>query len=298
MKFSIVKISFFIILAFIYFRCVNHHNTVPEPDAATQPGIPEDNQLKILSWNIKMFPAPYGWLFKPYKRAANIVQVLKESDGYDIIFFQEAFSGSIRRKIYAKLQNIYPHEVEPDDQTAFYKINSGLWVISRLPITLKNHISFTQFRESDKLASKGAKLFSVKKDKQNFHLINTHMQADYEKINSDVRILQYTEIYNQLILPYEKEVIPLILCGDLNISEPGKLKKMMDKLKLQNGPLMGMLQHSTIGRSKELLDYILIGGNYSKFKSIKRRVIDFSFKLKEKEYNLSDHYPLEAVFSW
>jgi len=298
MKISLVKISFYIILVFIYLRCMNHHNTVPEPDAATQPSIREDNQLKILSWNIKMFPAPYGWLFTPYKRVANIIQVLQESDGYDIIFFQEAFSGSIRRKIYSKLQNIYPHEVEPDDQTAFYKINSGLWVISRLPITLKNHISFTKFRESDKLASKGAKLFSVKKNEQEFHLIHTHMQADYETKNSDVRTLQYTEIYNQLILPHENEVIPLILCGDLNISEPDKLKKMLEKLKLQNGPLMGTLQHSIIGRSKELMDYILIRENHSKFKSIKRRIIDFSYKLKEKEYNLSDHYPIEAVFSW
>ena len=73
---------------------------------------------------------------------------------------------------------------------------------------------------------------------------------------------------------------------------------MLEKLKLQNGPLMGTLQHSTIGRSKELMDYILIRENHSKFKSIKRRVIDFSYKLKEKEYNLSDHYPIEAVFSW
>ena len=73
---------------------------------------------------------------------------------------------------------------------------------------------------------------------------------------------------------------------------------MLEKLKLQNGPLMGTLKHSTIGRSKELMDYILIRENHSKFKSIKRRVIDFSYKLKEKEYNLSDHYPIEAVFSW
>ena len=177
MKISIVNIVFFIFLAFIYLRCMNHHNTVLEPETAIQSSIPEDNQLKILSWNIKMFPAPYGWLFKPYKRAANIIQVLKESDGYDIIFFQEAFSGSIRRKIYAELQNIYPHEVEPNDQTAFYKINSGLWVISRLPITLNNHISFTNFQESDKLASKGAKLFSVIKYNQEFHLINTHLTS-------------------------------------------------------------------------------------------------------------------------
>ena len=101
MKISIVKIPFFIILALINLSCVNHHKTVPEPDAMTQSRISEDNQLKILSWNIKMLPAPYGWLFKPYNREANIIQVLKESDGYDVIFFHESFSESIRRNIYS-----------------------------------------------------------------------------------------------------------------------------------------------------------------------------------------------------
>ena len=161
MNISTYKIYFIIILSFNYWSCTTYQNTLTMPEAYKQQNIPEDNKLKILSWNIKMLPGPYGWFLKVHERADNIIQVLKESDLYDIICFQEVFSGSIRRKIYAELQNIYPHEVEPDDQTAFYKINSGLWVISRLPITLKNHISFTQFRESDKLASKGAKLFSV-----------------------------------------------------------------------------------------------------------------------------------------
>ena len=52
----------------------------------------EENNLTILSWNIKMFPAPYGWLLKRNQRANNIIQLLKDSDPYDAIFFQEAFS--------------------------------------------------------------------------------------------------------------------------------------------------------------------------------------------------------------
>ena len=56
--------------------------------------------------------------------------------------------------------------INTDDETTFYKDNSGLWTISRLPIILENQISFSQFREWDKLASKGAKLYSVKKDER------------------------------------------------------------------------------------------------------------------------------------
>jgi len=245
-----------------------------------------------------MIPPPYGWFLKRHERADNIIHFLKESDPYDIIFFQEAFSKSSRRKIYTGLQNIYPYEVEPIDQSAFYKINSGLWAIGRLPIILKDHISFTQFKEWDKLASKGAKLFSVMINEQEFHLINTHMQSDYETDYSDIRTSQYTEINKKLILPNEKSEAPLILCGDLNISHPGKLKRTLQKLKLINGPLLGTLQHSVVGRGKELMDYILVKDDHSKFKSIERRIIDFSNKLMEKEHNLSDHYPIEAVFNW
>jgi len=298
MNISTYKIYFIIILSFNYWSCINYQNTLTMLNTDKQQNIPEENQLKILSWNIKMLPGPYGWLLGINERAENIIQFLKKSDQYDIICFQEAFSGSIRRKIYAKLQNIYPYEIEPDDQTAFYKLNSGLWAISRFPLTLKNHISFTQLRESDKLSSKGAKLFSITKNKQEFHLIHTHMQADYKTKYNDVRTLQYTEINDQLILPHEMEGVPLILLGDLNIPQSGKLKGMLQKLKLINGPLTGTLQHSIIGKSKELMDYILIRDGHPKFKSIKRRVIDFSNKLVEKEYNLSDHYPIEAVLNW
>ena len=61
---------------------------------------------------------------------------------------------------------------------------------------------------------------------------------------------------------------------------------------------MGTLHHSIVGKSKELMDYILVREDHSKFTSIERRVIDFSNKLKQKKYNLSDHYPIEAVLNW
>ena len=35
-----------------------------------------DNQLKLLSWNIKMFPAPYGWFLNRNQRANNIISFL------------------------------------------------------------------------------------------------------------------------------------------------------------------------------------------------------------------------------
>ena len=259
--------------------------------------VDNESELKILSWNIKMFPGPYGWFLNQSDRQENINRLIIESKPYDIIFFQEAFSDGSRKEIYSGLQNIYPYSIEPDDNTSFYKLNSGLWVISRLPIVLKEQISFTHRLSFDKLSSKGAKLFSVIKNKQEFYFIHTHMQSNNEKKYMDVREKQYTEIHKKLITPYAKQGIPIILLGDLNISESNNLESMLKKLELKNGPIRGVVQHSIIGTNK-LVDYILVKSNDYIFNSIKRRIVDFSNKLNGKEYNLSDHYPIEGIFNW
>ena len=110
----------------------------------------EKNNLSILSWNIKMFSPPYGWFHNTVDRAENIILALKYSEIYDVILFQEAFSGNIRNIIYNALKDVYPNQIEPNDNTHFYKNNSGLWVISRNSISLIDEISFSHLREWDK----------------------------------------------------------------------------------------------------------------------------------------------------
>ena len=298
-----MKFSKFFMLIICYYLCfINGCSTINNMDVESSPLISEsqinNNQLKVLSWNIKMLPAPYGWLLKRQERAENIIQFLLNSDPYDVIFFQEAFSDNIRNKIFEGLKNIYPFQVEPDDQIAFYRSNSGLWTISQLPIKLKEQITFSKFKDTDWMASKGAKLFSYFKGNKKFNLINTHMQSDYEEKYDLIRKYQYLEIHNQLIIPNDDLETPLILIGDLNIENPRKLKILLQKLNLKNGPLMGNIQHSLIDSGKKLADYILIKEGNSKFKSIKRRIIDFSINLKGKDLEFSDHYPIEAIIIW
>ena len=120
------------------------------------------------------------------------------------------------------------------------------------------------------------------------------MQADYKKKYNNIRTQQYTEIYEKLILPNDKREIPLISCGDLNISMPVQLRKMLEKLKLDNGPLLGKLQFSSIGEDSELLDYILVKSDNLQFESIERKILDISKNPK----SLSDHYPIQGIFKW
>ena len=279
-----MKYGLIILLAFCFTQ---------SPDIASV----EANSLRVLSWNIKMFPAPYGWFQNSKYRAENIIEALKESELYDVILFQEAFSGKIRKIIFNGLKTIYPHQITPKDQTIFYKTNSGLWVISRTPITLIDEISFSQLRNWDTFSSKGAKLYSVTKNKQEFYLINTHLQSDYEKEYRDVRSSQYSEINDGLILPNLKSGLPIFLCGDLNISKPPQLNELLDKLKFENGPLSGKILYSTLS-DKKLVDYILVKTNFFKFQSIERKIQNMSINLFIDPIQLSDHYPVEGIFTW
>ena len=254
----------------------------------------EENDLTILSWNIKMLTGPYGWVHNRVERAENIVQALKSSAHYDVILFQETFSGKIRELMYEGLKSIYPYQIIPEDPKCLVRSNSGLWVMSKYPITLIDAISFSNQKNWDILSLKGAKLYSVIQDEQEIYLINTHMQADYKKKYNNIRTQQYTEIYEKLILPNDKREIPLILCGDLNISMPVQLRKMLEKLKLDNGPLLGKLQFSSIGEDSELLDYILVKSDNFQFESIERKILDISKNPK----SLSDHYPIQGKFKW
>ena len=257
-----------------------------------------EDDLTILSWNIKMFSAPYGWLHNRIERAENIIQSLKNSTNYDVILFQEAFSSKIRKQIYRGLKLLYPYQIEPEDHFNFFKTNSGLWAISKMPIELIDQISFSKLKEWDWMSSKGAKLYSVIKNDKEILLINTHLQSDYKTNYSSIRRSQYDEINLGLILPYVKINKPLILCGDLNISNVVSLDKMLKHLNLKNGPLSGKLQFSTFSQPNELVDYILVKTDKFRFKSIQRRIQDFSMDFLEYSTNMSDHYPIEANFIW
>ena len=257
-----------------------------------------EDDLTILSWNIKMFSAPYGWLHNRLERAENIIQSLKNSTNYDVILFQEAFSSKIRKQIYRELKLLYPYQIEPEDHFNFFKTNSGLWAISKMPIELIDQISFSKLKEWDWMSSKGAKLYSVIKNDKEILLINTHLQSDYKTNYSSIRRSQYDEINLGLILPYVKINKPLILCGDLNISNVVNLDKMLKHLNLKNGPLSGKLQFSTFSQPNELVDYILVKTDKFRFKSIQRRIQDFSMDFLEYSTNMSDHYPIEANFIW
>ena len=111
--------------------------------------------LKILSWNIGMLPVLD--LFKEKDdRAEAIANALSLCD-YDIIVFQEAFTAHARAVINHTLHDQYPYAYGPANGSKFsLKFNSGIWILSKVPLQKKKEIEFTTSAGIDYILTRNA----------------------------------------------------------------------------------------------------------------------------------------------
>ena len=111
-------------------------------------------KIKVLSWNIYMLP---GILAKfNAKRATRIGEILASSE-YDVLVFQEAFCPLARRKIRQQLDTHFAYQAGPANRHWFsIKTNSGIWIVSRYPITSYQSIVYKNRYGVDALSRKGA----------------------------------------------------------------------------------------------------------------------------------------------
>jgi endonuclease/exonuclease/phosphatase family metal-dependent hydrolase len=255
----------------------------------------DDRNLKILSWNIYMLPKIVVQRNKRI-RAHAIVEELKKSD-FDIIVFQEAFLPAAREIIKAGLGNLYPFQFGPANSEGFtLKTNSGVWIISKVPLKLLKTTQFKNCTGNDCWARKGAMLLEGVWGDKAFQILGTHLQADgFDKI----REKQMDQIYNELLAENKKEGVPQIICGDMNTEREMNEHycKMLDCLDAQDGEISGIEKCSYDGvnnniaqsfgiKKKTNFDYILVRNNGSKMRSTNRSV---SILKKGKKF-LSDHY--------
>lgn len=268
------------------------------------PDIQTTGELKILSWNIYMLP--YLSRFNGNgKRAELIGQQLKDSD-YQIIVFQEAFSRKCRGILSKYLRDKYPYQYGPVNKpTLSLYTSSGLWIWSKLPLTLLKTIRFHQSESFDMIARKGAALFEGEYHGARFQLLATHLQSE----NPDrIAASQCAEISHMLKEFYTADV-PQLLCGDFNteMSDKKNYTRMLQTLDADNGELAGQL-HSTYdeknntlickpnGKS-EVIDYILTRNTHL-IDKIRRSVVEFCHHDGAKSSHLSDHYAMEAILKF
>jgi endonuclease/exonuclease/phosphatase family metal-dependent hydrolase len=264
-------------------------------------------ELKILSWNIYMIPHIIMHTGQ-VERAKEIIRSL-ENEEVDVIVFEEAFYRRARKIIRKGLKNNFPYESGNPTKNIFYKTNSGVWVISKVPINIVKRIYFKNGRGTDQFACKGAMLIEGKKGNFRFQLVATHLQSDLE--NQDVhktRKEQYQQLSEKLLKPYAREKVPQFVVGDMNTSDDDSLsfKQMLSILDVKQCVLEKktcfsydcskndfIINHHS---RPQLLDHIFF--NKKGVKSMEGNMLVKVFRKKWNKFHsdLSDHFAVLGTF--
>jgi len=154
-----------------------------------------NNELKILTWNIYMLPY-CSLVHGNCKRARMIAGQLSGSD-YDIIVFQEAFNMRARGILKRRLRKSFPNMYGPANMPLFsFRFNSGVWIVSKIPLVKIEEIEYEHRFGIDAMARKGAVMFEGNWNGQTFQLVGTHLQSDSP---DSIRHGQCREMTNKLL---------------------------------------------------------------------------------------------------
>ncbi|UPT67975.1 MAG: endonuclease/exonuclease/phosphatase family protein [Sphingobacteriales bacterium JAD_PAG50586_3] len=259
----------------------------------------QTTKLKILSWNIYMLPRHIKHTGK-LPRASIIGKMLKDSD-YDIIVFQEAFHGGARRRIKRATKEVFPHRIGPANRHYFwFKTNSGIWILSRIPLKKLGTVEFKECEGPDCWANKGALLVQGEKDGKQFQILGTHLEAGGPQT---IRDSQYTQI-GELLDKNAVDGIPQFICGDFNTRNIDTLnyQRMLSAMKATDSlPHMGKPGDDLVNhfrnkdKSKFHIDYIFCRDNKCATPKIRREIKVFrALWRKPENQDLSDHFAVEA----
>lgn len=265
-----------------------------------QENIKPKNELKVLSWNIYMLPAAANLskeITKSNKpeRAEQITEYMNASD-YDIIIFQEAFHIPSRKYLANNLKEKFPYQYGPLNK-GFIKTNSGIFIVSKIPLTELAKIQYKDCNSSDCLARKGCGIFEGEIDGNKFQILGTHLNSTKEQF---IRERQYEQLFKELLKVYEKDGIPQIICGDLNTKQTNleAYESMLKKLDAADIQTSGERKHTTV-TDRVIIDYILLRQNNSKIAAVDKQIRRFDAKTKMIEIldgTLSDHMAVEVTF--
>lgn len=239
------------------------------------------SSLTILTWNIFMMPK---WICESPnndQRAAAIAQELLARD-FDILCFQKAFDGSARGVLERELGARYPHRFGPANNSFSLRINSGVWVLSRLPLAEYQQIQFHMCGGVECFSRKGAIRLTGSWAGQKFYLVTTHLQGEegprFTDKNQRIRNEQMEVIRDRLVRPAVEPGVPIFICGDFGTPrfddalkhETQAYRRMLSNFRAQNGREFRItlddsladndLASDNTGRKNEL-DYVMIRAN-------------------------------------
>ena len=210
---------------------------------------PADKPIRLLTYNVFMRPVVGDYTDRKDERLEHIIEAIMK---YDIVCFQELFStfNSRRDKLlsFASECNFKYASVPPCPtffQSIFERtpINSGLLIISKMPIVASKFLPFKAKSGIDGIAIKGVLYSKISTGKDAFiHLFNTHLQATYhcdyqidnasDHSNFEARMKQIEELrkaiteclaeHSSLVQDGPKSFKDIVLvAGDFNVNSRG-----------------------------------------------------------------------------
>lgn len=177
------------------------------------------SELRLLTWNVFMLPSPIK-SSKQKMRTESIVQELAaRQDQYDVMVFQEVFSGRFRKQLTEKLKSTHPHSYHMGKGSRIlHPFGPGLLILSKYPFEIKDKVYYNKCSGADCLSTKGAFLAEVSLPTQkHVQIIVTHLQAGQKPKKRKIRATQVDQL-RAFMQENKRAHIPQILAGDLNIN--------------------------------------------------------------------------------
>ncbi len=285
------KFFVFLLLPFL-FTVQDSDQVLPQPLAplaAPQSGEP----LKILTWNVNFLPTVNP--FAAVSRRALAVAAAIAAEDPTVVVLQEAFLQRARRQINGLLHLRYPYTIGPiNDSPNSLLANSGLYLLSKIPLDSIGSVQFDDCADADCLARKGALMVQGVWQGSPFQLITTHLQAEGY---AGIRRKQMQKIETALIAPRRAVDVPLFLCGDFNtdIRDVADYQEMLGCLDAVDARPSSNVQHSyeDSANGKMLLDYVLV--RHCEQIDVQSRILPKAYMPEDPKAELSDHLPLLAA---
>lgn len=263
----------------------------------------QDEELKILSWNIYLLPGIANiskQIDKSNKRgrAKEIAAFVSQSD-YDVVVFQEAFFGPARRIISQQVEEAYPYQYGPINPSRMsLKTSSGIFVVSKTPLEIVETIQYETCNGADCFAKKGAALFEGKHNGKTFQILGTHINAGGPAWIKEEQFKMMKTLLND----FQKLGVPQIICGDMNtsINDEINFKFMLETLGVED-IATNSEQKATTATDGAIIDFIFLRANKSSLHPVNKEILWIKGEMQLIPLlngNLSDHLAVSASFKW
>lgn len=262
--------------------------------------------LRILTYNVKFLPRYIRRTHHYPIIRARLLPAHLAQENADIIVFEEAFDLKADRVLKKKLQSIYPYSAGPVNRKPGFKINGGVFILSKYPLKKLGETQYSKCTGDDCWARKGVLLVEVNDGKHIFQLAGTHLDGGG---TLDLKKSQYREM-GAFVKQFAKTGTPQFLAGDYNTDFADKnfYNAMMENLDAEDGPLTGPTcftddhldndMEDFNPHDRKILDFILYRANGIKPLSINRSIRQYCQPWGKHHEDLSDHYAVLMDLKW